>query len=446
LKPQAELHLTSWNDFCRLVLEIIAELSPCSEQRLLIVAANRKLERFSDGSLGNLSKLLHQCVQELQARGLVEISGEQLVITPARSAEDEDIAELELHSSLRPSKLDKAPTNQKPLQTQAHVAGAPKRASEPTGEEIIVAAMRRFISDESLAAQADTERTPEPTMEEVPAAIHRIITDHETDQAKRQTEAPQVQADEESEGEAGNEIMTEGNGPLEAHDDAERASGPTMEEIVVSIRQIITDYETGQAKRHKEAPQAQADEEGEGEEIIDDIARVLNGGDAAAVVDEEEVLDLTAELGGVELVEDDDQPMVEVTETDETLDLDEPESSALERAMSASKAGRVPASATPPGEPFQFETAPQQAKAGMRLESSRELVSMPEPTGEPKESELVLTEAAEMMRDIVMALLVLALAIISVMSWFGGKPSVITVLILVALLLVGSAVWGWRGR
>jgi hypothetical protein len=43
-------------------------------------------------------------------------------------------------------------------------------------------------------------------------------------------------------------------------------------------------------------------------------------------------------------------------------------------------------------------------------------------------------------------LLVLALAIISVMSWFGGKPSVITVLILVALLLVGSAVWGWRAR
>ena len=118
---------------------------------LFVVAANRRLERFGDGSLADLSKLLRQCVQELQARGLVEINGEQLVITPAGSAEDEDIldltAELELQPSLRPSKLDQAPTNQKQLQTQAHVTGGPKRAPEPTREEII-AAMRRFISDD----------------------------------------------------------------------------------------------------------------------------------------------------------------------------------------------------------------------------------------------------------------------------------------------------------
>jgi hypothetical protein len=99
----------------------------------------------------DLSKLLRQCVQELQARGLLEINGEQLVITPAGSAENEDIldltAELGLHPSLRPSKLDEAPTDQKQLQTQAHVTGSPERAQEPTREEII-AAMRRFISDD----------------------------------------------------------------------------------------------------------------------------------------------------------------------------------------------------------------------------------------------------------------------------------------------------------
>jgi hypothetical protein len=159
LKPQAEPHL-SWSDFCRLVLKIIAELSPCPEPNLFVVAANRGLERFGDGSLGDLRKLLSQCVQELQARGLVEINGEQLVITPAGSAEDgEDILDLTteldaededilyLTTELEIHMLGEAPTNQKQLQTQAQVTDSPKRAPEPTREEII-AAMRRIISDD----------------------------------------------------------------------------------------------------------------------------------------------------------------------------------------------------------------------------------------------------------------------------------------------------------
>jgi hypothetical protein len=43
--------------------------------------------------------------------------------------------------------LGEAPTNQKQLQTQAQVTDSPKRAPEPTREEII-AAMRRIISDD----------------------------------------------------------------------------------------------------------------------------------------------------------------------------------------------------------------------------------------------------------------------------------------------------------
>jgi hypothetical protein len=201
VQPKHESDLTPWNDFCRLVLEIIEELSPCPEPTLFVVAANRGLQRFADGSLGDLSKLLDRCVNELQARGLVEIKEKHLVINPepmavvedpekeeildlpadARSIEDEDIldlttdagsaenedvldlttvagsaededileltAEFELHSSLRPAKLDEAPTNQQQLKTQAPVGGEPKRVTEPTREEII-AAMRRFVSDE----------------------------------------------------------------------------------------------------------------------------------------------------------------------------------------------------------------------------------------------------------------------------------------------------------
>jgi len=196
-----------------LVLEIITELSPCPEPTLFVVAATRGLQRFANGSLEDLGKLLRKCLQELNSRGLVEIKGGQLVIPTAGSRGDErildqmagvesrpqslkekptvgagdDIIELtaelefqpqsvteksardildltaefelhdvddllelttalEFHPSLRPSKLDKAPRDQQQLQTQAQGKG-PKGAVEPSREEII-AAMRRFISDD----------------------------------------------------------------------------------------------------------------------------------------------------------------------------------------------------------------------------------------------------------------------------------------------------------
>lgn len=113
----------------------------------------------------------------------------------------------------------------------------------------------------------------------------------------------------------------------------ERAPEPTMEEILASIRRIISEDESSAARQHT-APQNQADEEvlesGEGEaddEIINDIARVLSGSgsaaqpapEAAAVAEEQEqeedILDLTAELGGLELVEEvEELELVEVVE------------------------------------------------------------------------------------------------------------------------------------
>src|SRR5262245_51851117 len=88
---QAEPELNSWDDFCRSVLNLIAEMSPCPEPTLFVAVGLRGLQRFGDGTLEDLRKLLGRCVQELRERGLVEIKEGQLLISPAGSAEDQDI-------------------------------------------------------------------------------------------------------------------------------------------------------------------------------------------------------------------------------------------------------------------------------------------------------------------------------------------------------------------
>jgi hypothetical protein len=107
------------------------------------MAAARGLQRFGDGTLSELDKLLSQCVRELKARGVVQVVGEQLVITPARSAE---AAEVEL----RPSKLDEAPT----IQTRA---GSPKRVGKPRTEEMIAAPARRAEDEDILDLTPELE-------------------------------------------------------------------------------------------------------------------------------------------------------------------------------------------------------------------------------------------------------------------------------------------------
>ena len=84
----------------------------------------------------------------------------------------------------------------------------------------------------------------------------------------------------------------------------ERAPEPTMEEILASIRRIISDDETNAARARPASAQQQEDETAETVEIeaddaiINDIARVLSES-APKVEDEEDILDLTAELGTV---------------------------------------------------------------------------------------------------------------------------------------------------
>lgn len=98
----------------------------------------------------------------------------------------------------------------------------------------------------------------------------------------------------------------------------ERAPEPTMEDILASIRRIITDDDASQDQTETQAKAVQSEDEGlEGEadnQIIDDIARVLSAGGDAPANEDEEIMDLTAELGGLELVEDEPSELLEVAE------------------------------------------------------------------------------------------------------------------------------------
>jgi len=211
-----------------------------------------------------------------------------------------------------------------------------------------------------------------------------------------------------------------------------------MEEILASIRRIISDDESSSSRQRSASASRQEDEgleaaEGEADDrIINDIARVLSGS-APAVENEEDILDLTAELGGSETVEEVlleevvapvEMPPVEILHApampppvaaeapqyqDENaepaapppLSASEEAASALERAIAALRAGQVPtsmgefmpaldSSLTPA-----FDAAPE-PELEPEPESEPEAAPEFEPEPEP-EPQLVLTElAAEM--------------------------------------------------
>jgi len=235
----------------------------------------------------------------------------------------------------------------------------------------------------------------------------------------------------------------------------ERAPEPTMEEILASIRRIISDDESSSARQRSAAPQAQEDDEAlelaegelsEGEaddKIINDIARVLSGGAPApvdAVEEEEDILDLTAELGGLEPVEEmqavevvveaeapapepefepapEPEPEPELEEESPQLEAEAPEpeaeakpaeapqpqsaseeaASALERAIAALRAGQLPTSPIFSYEPVPYvaqpEPAPFVAQSEPAPEPMAEQAPAPEPVFEPEpEPEFVVSE------------------------------------------------------
>ena len=221
----------------------------------------------------------------------------------------------------------------------------------------------------------------------------------------------------------------------------ERAPEPTMEEILASIRRIISDDESNSAKRSA-VPQSQDDDEalelseGEAEDeaddkIINDIARVLSGGAAAPVeaAEEEDILDLTAELGGLEPVEEEVEAVELVAEAEapapeflpepqqlepapeseaapaapepevaadpaqasQPLSASEEAASALERAIAALRAGQLPTSPIFSYEPPPFATPAEPAPAPEPVAGP--MAQAPEPVFAPEgEPELTLTE------------------------------------------------------
>lgn len=232
----------------------------------------------------------------------------------------------------------------------------------------------------------------------------------------------------------------------------ERAPEPTMEEILASIRRIISEDESGSAGP-REAAASSRDEgfepvESEADDqIISDIARVLSGAQQTPAEEEEEILDLTSELGGLEIVEETVVEVVEEAVPVETLaeaeiiampEMPEPvaepapapepapepmaeaapeppiapsepvaaaappspasaseeAASALERAIAALRAGQLPTSISefsaqpqPPEPPEPFYVAPEPEPQP----EPKPFYVAPEPEPEP-EPELVLTE------------------------------------------------------
>ncbi len=199
----------------------------------------------------------------------------------------------------------------------------------------------------------------------------------------------------------------------------ERAPEPTMEEILASIRRIIADDDQGAPRAAPNAAPAANERESDSAEmeadsqIIDDIARVLSGGQGGG--EEDEVLDLTRELGLTPLPDESDQRAMD----EPTLQLDEP---ALEMMTDAEFEVDGPQPAPEPEPDFTLETvlpepkleavpeprsmadeatsALEQAIAALRagrLGSAEPAPApfVPEPEPEPEaEPELVLTEFA----------------------------------------------------
>lgn len=193
-----------------------------------------------------------------------------------------------------------------------------------------------------------------------------------------------------------------------------------MEEILASIRRIITDDETGETKPQDAAPQTQQDDdapEGDGaadNQIIDDIARVLSAGEPE-VGEEEEILDLTFELGGLEVVDDAGavaavEEVVELTEKIEAveeLELVEEVVELVEEIefldeVAAEPVAEAPAPASPSVEDLTQQEIAQQAALAEVQEPAPEQAEAPAPAPAPPPS--ASAEAASALERAIAAL------------------------------------------
>ena len=208
-----------------------------------------------------------------------------------------------------------------------------------------------------------------------------------------------------------------------------KLSAETIDEVLAHIRQILS-------KNKSSIEREAATQEGGAVErpTSDDTTRWFRSSSAAAPVEEEEILELTSELGGLELVEDEGEIVVEILDEADILELGEatleltaeatfpepllesevkperapktetpatPQSdpsetdaptllesqettSALERAIAALRGGQVPTAAGSHSEPFQFQKAPQhELRATSKPVPEQEPALEPAPEPEP---------------------------------------------------------------
>ena len=191
----------------------------------------------------------------------------------------------------------------------------------------------------------------------------------------------------------------------------ERAPEPTMEEILASIRRIISDDEAKSAESppasSPEATAAEVDADAD-TKIIDDIARVLSGAAPAdSASEDDDILDLTKELSELQAVVDETAALPEFAypaPAAETIIVAETE--ITEPEASAAEPEPVIAMPPPAEEPSALDLAIAELRA--REQARMAQVREPEPVFQPSpepafeaepeafddgEPELVLTES-----------------------------------------------------
>ena len=150
-KPQAEPNVSSRDEFPRLVLKLIADVSPCTEPTLFIEAVLHDLQKFAPGTLVEFRKLLGQCVEKLQSSGYVRFDGKHFVIVATGKSEEAEILDLATIAEDIVELTDVVGTAEEEdiLELTAEVQPAvsgPSHGPEMTREEII-AGMWRVVSE-----------------------------------------------------------------------------------------------------------------------------------------------------------------------------------------------------------------------------------------------------------------------------------------------------------
>jgi TolA-binding protein len=162
LQSKSQPDFSTSNAFNRAVLEIIADLSPCSEPKLFMTAITRGLTRASEESLGDFRARLGRCVEHLQARGVVAREGDELALASTADAEN-------LTAELEFAKEDVSTLREElqSLQTQAQEPERPRedpKANEPQEHEDLLdlAGEIEFLEDAATPQEQASLSDNEP--------------------------------------------------------------------------------------------------------------------------------------------------------------------------------------------------------------------------------------------------------------------------------------------